>query len=67
MGHVLAEQMSEEAADGGQAAIARHRLVSPLRLQLGQEIGNRLNPQIIQLQIGHGAALGIGQVEEEQP
>jgi hypothetical protein len=67
MGHVLAEQMAEEAADGGQAAITGSHGVPPLRFQMGQEIGNRLDLQIIRLQIGHRAALGVGQVEEKQP
>jgi hypothetical protein len=34
---------------------------------MGQEIGNRLDLEIIRLQIGDRAALGIGQMEEKQP
>ena len=59
--------MAEEAADGGQAAIARSHGVPPLRFQMVQEIGNRLDLEVIRLQIGHRAALGVGQVQEKQP
>jgi hypothetical protein len=63
---IVPQQVIDEAANGREAAVARHHAVAPRRLDVIQERKNRLHTDVVEPKIGNRATRLLREEAEEQ-